>query len=73
MTLALSLPNQYVAALKTQIVTIVLPILFIALRLYTRIVIVKSPGWDDYILTMGMPHSWSWHASIRYFANLLNG
>ncbi|KAH7323897.1 hypothetical protein BKA65DRAFT_481687 [Rhexocercosporidium sp. MPI-PUGE-AT-0058] len=40
----------------------VISTIFVAVRVYTRLKTVKSPGWDDMLLGLGMALSWTFCA-----------
>lgn len=47
------LPNQRAEFLSIQISMAAVAVFFVALRLVSRFLIAKSPGWDDHVLILG--------------------
>lgn len=45
--------NRRAELLSVQVSMAAVAVLVVALRLVSRFVILRSPGWDDYIITMG--------------------
>ena len=48
-----NLPNRRAEMLSVQITMAVLAMLAVVLRLISRFLVVRNPGWDDYIMIMG--------------------
>lgn len=47
------LPNRRAEMLSVQISMAAVAVLAVALRLVSRFLVIKSPGWDDYIISLG--------------------
>lgn len=53
-------PTRVSRLLTTHVTMVVLAAVVVALRLITRYFVVKSPGWDDYMIIIAMVNDKIW-------------